>query len=201
MHPIRAVLVTLSALAVLLPSPLAAQASAAADLKEIQAYQLTVPAFKQVMVATRNMVAAMETDPRYQRITKLEAELKGLEDKDQPTAAESERIEKIVTEMDGIRSSMNIMGNDKSLSEIEAAAAKEPLVANALKSAGISARDYAKFMGAFFQSAVIQGMQKSGALKQIPKDVNPENLKFVDEHGAEFETFMKELEAFDRKQR
>jgi len=199
MHPIRAVLVTLSALIVLLPSALAAQGGAAADLKEIQAYQLTVPALKQVMVATRNLIVAMETDPRYQRITKLEAELKRLEDKDQPTAVESERIEKIVTEMESIRSSVNIMGNDKSLSEIEAAAAKEPLVANAFKAAGISARDYAKFIGAFFQAATLQGMQKSGAIKEIPKDVNPANLKFVEEHAAEFEAFMKELETFDRR--
>jgi hypothetical protein len=198
MHRIGVLLVNLSALIVLLPSALAAQ-GAAADLKEIQAYQLTVPALKQVMVATRNLMVAMETDPRYQRITKLEAELKRLEDKDQPTAAESERIEKIVTEMESIRSSINIMGNDKSLSEIEAAAAKEPLVANAFKTAGISARDYAKFMGAFLQAATIQGMQKSGAIKEVPKDVSPANLKFVEEHAAEFEAFMKDLEAFDRR--
>jgi hypothetical protein len=166
------------------PSALAAQIGAAGDLKEVQEYRLTEPALKQVMAATRNMLVAMKNDPRYQRLTKLEAELKTLDAKDQPTDADTKRMEKSVEE----------------LAEIEAAVAKEPLVANALKSAGISARDYAKFMGAFIQAAMIQGLQKDGAIKEIPKDVIPENVKFAKEHAAEFAAFMKELEAFETKE-
>jgi hypothetical protein len=182
------------------PSALAAQIGAAGDLKEVQEYRLTEPALKQVMAATRNMLVAMKNDPRYQRLTKLEAELKTLDAKDQPTDADTKRMEKIVEELESIRASTNVLGNDRSLAEIEAAVAKEPLVANALKSAGISARDYAKFMGAFIQAAMIQGLQKDGAIKEIPKDLIPENVKFAKEHAAEFAAFMKELEAFETKE-
>ena len=185
---------------VLLPSVLSGQIGAPGDLKEIQEYRLTVPALKQVMAATRNLIVAMNTDPRYQRIRKLEAELKQLEEKDQPSEADTKRIEKIVAEMNSIRSSTNIIGTDRSLSEIEAAAAKEPLVANALKTAGITARDYAKFMAAFIQASMIQALQKQGAIKEPPKDVNPENVKFAQDHQAEFEAFMKRLEELDTKE-
>ena len=66
--------------------------------------------------------------------------------------------------------------------------------------AGITARDYAKFMAAFMQASMIQALQKQGAIKEPPKDVNPENVKFAQDHQAEFEAFMKRLEELDTKE-
>jgi hypothetical protein len=185
---------------VLVPSALAAQAGADADLKEIQAYRLTVPALKQVMTATRNIVVAMKSDPRYQRMSKLEAEATRLEEKDNLTEAETDRLQKITEEIDDIESGFNVVGGNQSLSDIEAAAAKEPLVGNAFKAAGISARDYAKFMAAFLQASMIQGLQQAGTIKELPKEVNRENIKFIEDHQVEFAAFMKELDALDKKE-
>jgi regulator of protease activity HflC (stomatin/prohibitin superfamily) len=189
--------VIFAALFVAISPALGAQATDA-DLKEIQAYRLTVPAFKQVMAATRNLIAAMRDDPRYQRLTKLEAEAERLEEKSERTDAESDRLQKVRDEIDSIESSFNVVEGNQSLSDIEAAAAKEPLVANAFKAAGISARDYAKFMGAFLQATMIQSLRKAGTIKELPKDVNQENVKFVAEHQSEFSTFMSELEALEK---
>src|SRR5215207_9416962 len=65
----------------------------------------------------------------------------------------------------------NVIG--KSLTDIERAIEKEPLVVNALKQAGISAREYAKFMVVFFQTSMLQNMLKSGAVKEAPATANP----------------------------
>jgi hypothetical protein len=177
-----------------------AQVPATPDAKEIQSYTLTVSAMKQVMTATRNMLAAAKSDPRYQRLQKLEAEAKALSEKEEPTDADTERLEKIQEEMDAARSGLNFMSGNKSLDEIEAAIKKEPIAVKAMQSAGIAPRDYAKFFAAFLQASFIHGFQKSGMLKEMPKEANPENVKFVEQHAGEFEAFMKELQAFAGKQ-
>jgi hypothetical protein len=132
-----------------------------ADLKEIQAYKLTTPAMKQVVTATRHMIAAAKDDGET-----------------------AKRLQGSVA---------NVIG--KSLTEIERAIEKEPLVAAALKKAGITAREYAKFMVVFFQSSMMHNMHKSGAVKELPPTANMDNLKFVETHQAEFTALMAEFQA------
>jgi hypothetical protein len=45
---------------------------------------------------------------------------------------------------------------------------------------------------------MIQSLRKAGTIKELPKDVNQENVKFVAEHQSEFSAFMSELEALER---
>ena len=59
----------------------------------------------------------------------------------------------------------------------------------------MSARDYSVFTLVLFQSALTAGLKKSGLLKELPKEVNPENVKFVEEHEKELEAMRRELEA------
>jgi hypothetical protein len=91
----------------------------------------------------------------------------------------------------------------QSLTDIEAAIRREPIMAGALKSAGMSPRDYAKFALAFFQAAMVSGMQKSGMVKEIPKEleakINLENIKFVEAHDAEIKALMAELQAASKQ--
>lgn len=85
----------------------------------------------------------------------------------------------------------------KTLSDIETALRREPMMQKALASAGMTPREYAKFSLAFFQAAMIHGLQKSGMVKPIPKDleatVNLENIKFFDTHQAEIAALMAEF--------
>ncbi|HEY7446946.1 MAG TPA: hypothetical protein VH702_02300 [Vicinamibacterales bacterium] len=191
-----------AALSVALSPVLAAQSNEA-DFKEIQAYRLTMPAFKQVMAATRNLLTGIKNDPRFQRLEQLEAEVEELEDKSDRTAAESDRLDKLKDEIRSIEASVRVLGAAaaaESLSDIDAAAQKDPMMAAAFKSAGISARDYAKFMGAYLQATMIENLRKSGTLKELPKNVNLDNVRFVAEHQAEFEQFIDELEALEKKE-
>jgi hypothetical protein len=193
----------------LFTSPAVAQTAVDSDVKEIRDYNLSIPVFKQVVLATRNMVEAMKKDPRYGQWAKLSAEVKALEaalaEKEEPTEAETARLEKLQQELERLEDSRpNIMGSDtKTLAQMEAQIQKEPLIANALKGAGLTGREYAKFMLAFFQAGMIHGMQKGGMIKEIPKDlaasVNPANVKFFEQNEAEITSLMKELEALTKE--
>jgi len=177
----------------------AAQAAVNPDVGEITSYKLTLPVLKQVVTATRNLITAMPSDPRFQRVQKLKAEMETLGKKEEPTDAEMQRMQKLNEEIDQISESANILGGNKSLAEIDAAANKDPLVSAALKSAGISAREFAKFFGAFMQASMLHGFQKAGTIKELPKEANLDNIKFVEQHSKEIEAFMKEMQELGKK--
>ena len=169
------------------------------DYKEVVAYRLTMPTVQKMAQATRNFATAIRNDPRFKRQQALEAELKKLQEKDDPTEADTARIEKIEAELEQLEESSGMsMTEAKTLSDMAAAINKEPIVAKALADAGVDAREYAKFMLAYFQAAMVHGMMKSGLVKEIPKDlaasVNMDNVKFVAEHEKEFEALTKEFE-------
>ena len=164
------------------------------DLKEIVAYRLTLPALQKVMQASTNMAEAAKRDPRYLKQAAVKAEIDKLEAKDDLTDAEEERLEKLRSDLEQLeQANPNVADNTKTLSEMAAAIEREPLAAKALASAGISAREYAKFMLAYFQAGMVAGMMKQGLIKEVPKDlaatVNMDNVAFVREHEAEFEAF------------
>lgn len=182
---------------------LPAHAQVDADKKEIQTYRLTMESLNQFAAVTRNMVTAMKADPRFGQVMKLRAEQERLQTKDELTEAEEQRIEKLDEEIDALESALPDLAMNaseaKTLSEMEAALRKEPIMAKALGSAGMSPRDYAKFTLAFFQAAMVHGMQKAGHLKEIPKDlqasINMENLAFMETHQAEIAKVMADLQA------
>ena len=170
------------------------------DYKEIVAYRLTLPTVQKMGQATRNMAEAIKNDPRFKRQQALEAELKKIEEKDNPAEADRARIEKLQQEIEELENSSGLSSeNTKTLSDMANAIKKEPAIAKALADAGVDAREYAKFMLAYFQAAMVHGMMTSGLVKGVPKElaasVNMENVKFVAEHEKEFEAFGKEMQA------
>jgi DNA repair exonuclease SbcCD ATPase subunit len=180
-----------------------AQATLDADAKELRSYTLTTTALKQFAAATRNMMTAAKADPRFQEMAKLKAEVEKLEAKEEPTEADEARLEALNAQIEALEAKLPNMNMAdarlKTLSDIEAAIKKEPLVLNALNSAGMAPRDYAKFALAFFQAAMLHGMQKSGMIKEVPKDlqatVNMDNVKFIEANQAEISALMAEFQA------
>ena len=186
---------------------IAAQAALDPDEKELRSYALTTASMKQFVAATRAMMTAAKADPRYAEVMKLEAEIDKLEAKEEPSDADYERLEKLNAQLEALKDKLPQVNmadaNLKSLTDIENAIKSEPLMANALKSAGMSPRDYAKFTLAFFQAAMIHGMQKSGLVKEVPKDlqatVNMANVKFIQDNEAEINALMAEFKAASKQ--
>jgi hypothetical protein len=57
-------------------------------------------------------------------------------------------------------------------------------------------------MMASLMAGIVAGFQQSGKIKDVPTElsasINPENIKFMQEHGAELEQMQKETEAFTK---
>ena len=183
-HSITALILT----GALSTSSPAAQATLQADrdMKEIASYRLSMDTVKKVDAAMRAMFDEMARDPRFQASIKLEAELKALNEKEERTEAEDRRIEELERERETMRSENPFnLDSANTLSEMEAQVQKVPPMANALRSAGLTPREYSKFMLAMLQAGMAAGMKKSGLIKELPKDFPAENVKFIEDHEAE----------------
>ena len=177
----------------------------AADSKELASYRLTMDTFQKVNTMMRALAEEMQKDPKVRALMKTEAEIEALEKKDDLSDAESERLDKLrelqEQQEQAVEASqpegMNL-NNASTLDEMEAGIRKVPQAMAALTRAGLTPREYSKFMIATLQAGMVAGLQKQGLLKELPpelKEINPENIKFMNEHGAELEAMGKELEA------
>ena len=81
------------------------------------------------------------------------------------------------------------VGDAKTLSDMEKKINAVPVMATALKQEGMSARDYAKFTMAMMQASfALIGKQmsaKTGKPFQLPAEINPANVTFVEQHQAD----------------
>jgi hypothetical protein len=198
---------TLCALAIvvsLVPAPApqaaaAAKAQADADMKELASYTLTMETLNKVDRVMQRVAAEMRKDPKVIETTKLQAELKTLTDKDEPTEAEDKRKDAIRERLQTLESSsekdsMNL-ADAQNLNSMAAKIQSIPVAASALRAEGMAPREYSKFMLAMMQAGLAAGMQKAGLLKTTPEGTNPANIKFLIEHEAELQKMQKAWEA------
>lgn len=173
-----------------------------ADAKEIASYRLTMESYRKLVVVYRELADEAKKDPNYQELRKVEAELETLQKKDEPSDADSERIEALSARRQQLNETLDKPGRSlsdtASLDEMAAEINKEPRFADALAKAGMSAREFSKFTLAMFGAAFAASAQKAGMLKELPKEVNPDNVKFILEHEAELQKLQEEMKAFEK---
>ena len=175
------------ALAVSFALPATARAQSDADARELAAYRLSMDALRKVDAAMQVMAEEMKNDPKFQAHARLNAEIEALEKKDERTEAEDAQLEELRTKLGALEDETPAILNDaKTLGEMEASIAKFPPLAKGLRAAGMPPREYAKFMMALIQAGMAAGMKKQGLIKELPKDVPPENVRFMEEHEADF---------------
>lgn len=190
------------AAALLAVAPATAQPSSTdPDIKELSSYRLTKTTLDKVLNVNRAMVRQMMHEPKYQAALKLEAEVEALRSQGTLTDEEAERLEALEARQDEMADDIDnpLGGDSKSLGEMEARIQKFPPLMQALQKEGLTAREYGKFWMAFIQAAFAQGFQKAGMLKELPPEINPENVQFIEQHAAEIAALQKEFEALERK--
>jgi hypothetical protein len=172
-----------------------------ADAREIASYRLTTGALAKVVNVNRSLVRQMSQDPVMREALKVQAEISALERNEAPTEADEKRLQELRSRQDQLEDSIEnpLAGDAKTLSEMEARIRKYPPLLHALKAEGMPPRDYAKFWLAFIQAAFAQGFRKSGMLKELPRGVSPENVKFIEDHAEEIAALQKELDALGRE--
>lgn len=170
--------------------------SAEGDRRELDAYRLTMPKVRQMNAAYGALFKALHDDPQFQALQRAREELSALERKEELTAADEERIAELETEIeDAEGSGVPDIGEHQSLSDMVEAIESQPRLAAAIRSAGLSPREFAKIQLSLFQAMFAYGFLKSGTLKELPAEVPEENVTFVKEHEQELMAMAKQWEA------
>jgi hypothetical protein len=195
--PSRSLLPAFLTLAVICSAAIDAAAQSA-DEKALAAYRLNMATVRKVAAATQAFAAEQAKDPKVQALTKLRAEIKALEDKDELTDAESEKLDKLREREEALEQEIDAANDGTSpndsqtLADMEAGIKKVPQAVAILAREGITPREYTLCMMALLQSAMIEGFSQGKAdLNNLPAGVNPENVRFVREHKAELEALQK----------
>jgi hypothetical protein len=172
-----------------------------ADAKEIASYRLTMDAVNKMAVAMRAAAEEAKKDPTYQEVDRVKTELEALRKKEEPSEAEQARIEELSTRQAALEQQIEgpgLFNNANTLDDMEKAVRRQPLLSGALAKAGMSPREFAKFTSAMVAASFAAGMQKSGMLKELPKDVNADNVKFIIEHEAELQKLQQEMKGSEK---
>lgn len=182
-------LVLVALLTVFVPVVALAQ-SDDADSREVQAYRLTMPKLRQLNQAGLDAAKLREADPKYSGLAQKKKELKALQEKTDLTAAEQDRLDLLEREISEAEDGSDDAegASTKSLRDMAHQIEADPVFSSALRKAGLPAREAAVMMLALFQAGFTAGMLESGTIKQIPKTVNAENVKFYQANKAELES-------------
>jgi len=167
-----------------------------ADQRELQAYRLTIPKVRQMNEAYGALFKALHEDPQFQSLQKAREELSELEAKDNLTAEDEQRIAELETEIEeAADSAVPDIAEQQSLSEMVAAIESQPRLAAAIRSAGLTPREFAKIQLSLFQAMFAYGFLKAGTIKELPAEVSKENVDFVRENEQELMAMAKQWQA------
>lgn len=199
MQKLLRILALASALAAFAAPRLAAQKESALDDKELKSYRLTMATVKKFENAVEALANWAKNDPQTQANIRMQAAIDSLREKEELTEAEEERLEKLEQQ----RASMgekedDETSDDPSIDDIAAAIAKMPPVANALRRAGLTSREYVVMSLALFEAQAYVSLKQQGLITEIPKDANTANVKFVQDNAAVLKLLYEKLEKVNK---
>src|SRR5438105_3108927 len=107
------------------------------DMAELAAYRLNTATLQKVLVATQAFGQALESDPKYKTFMAAQKELKALQAKDDPTAADEARIEALEQQLEQMSNAMDDGGDAQTLADMERKIVAMPHMPDALARAGL----------------------------------------------------------------
>ncbi len=123
--------------------------------RELAGYRLTQPVFERFGHASRLIAAATRDDPRFD---------------------ESPLFTRDVA----------VLGDAPAMAaELDARLRGEPALADALRTAGLTSREYTTFALGLVAARLAHGFVAAGVLRSVPAGVAADNVAFVERHQAE----------------
>lgn len=177
------------------------------DAAEMKAYRLTMDGIRKMATAGEAMMKAIETDPRYKAEQALKQEIEALQKKDELTAAEEKKLEDLRAKLDEQEEKDDPDSDDnngQSLDDMARRIESVPEMAKAIRSAGITPREYSLISLVTFQAMMVHGFQKVAANKELPPELTAtvlaDNIKFVRDNEAEITRLLDRLKPPGKKQ-
>lgn len=172
------------------------------DVQELRSYRLTMPKVRQMAAATLAYAQAQSRDPRVRARRQREKELTALESKPEArlTVAELKRLEELRAKLEAEDADAARRGDDgepKTLGDMARRIDREPDLASAIRTAGLTTREYSLVTLSFFNAMFAHGMKKAGTIKDVPADILPENLAFIQSNEAELNQIFAQLQAYE----
>jgi hypothetical protein len=168
----------------------AAEAQVDPDVQEVRDYRLSMDVVRKIANANKAAAAALAKDPGRQQLAKKKAELAALEEKEEPTEADQERMAALEDEIDRLEESdeaeLNLL-DAQTISEMARRIDAVPALSTAVRSADLTTREYATAQLALLQTGLAYGLMKLGHRKQPPEGISQHNLDFMRQHEAEIE--------------
>ena len=167
------------------------------DAAEIKSYRLTMDGIRKLAAAGEAMQKAIAEDPRFKAEQALKKEIEALEKKDELTDAETKRLEELQGKLEEMESKNDKDSNPETLDQMAKQIESEPAMAKAIRSAGLTPREYSLMSLVTFQAMMAHGMQNQYGSKELPKEfqgtVLEDNIKFVAQNEAEITRLLEKL--------
>jgi hypothetical protein len=167
---------------------LQASAETDADLLEIRNHRLTLDGIRQLGDIYKRVAREAGEHPKAKQLADVEAKLATLTEKEELTEAEEERMNVLTEQIARIKAEMEAtddLSDAKTLSEMVKKIEATPALARAVRAGGMTPRQFATAQMALAQSLMAYGFQKSGMVKELPKEVSKENVEFLRAHEEE----------------
>jgi len=136
----------------------------------------------------------------------LKQEIETLEKKDELTAAEEKRLEDLRTKLEEQEEKNDRESGDNNAQTLDDMARRiesVPEMGKAIRSAGLTPREYSLISLVTMQSMMVHGFQKAAGGKELPKEVAgtvlEDNIKFVAANEAEIMRLLEKLKASEKK--
>jgi vacuolar-type H+-ATPase subunit I/STV1 len=159
------------------------------DQKELAAYALTMPTVRKVAAVMQRLNDLESKNPKVQELAKVRAEIEALEQKDELTEADEQRLERLREREEVLDEEIDRetgAGDASSIDDIVKRVESQLEARAALAQEGLTAREFAKTFLALLQAAMVKGFSQGQVdMAKLPAGINPENIKFVEEHEKE----------------
>jgi|HubBroStandDraft_6_1064221.scaffolds.fasta_scaffold1180497_1 hypothetical protein len=105
--------------------------------------------------------------------------------------AASKALVKLSHDNPDLEKDMESQSDARTIQDAVRTTEKYPAVTAAIKSAGLTTRDFVVMTGTLMGAEMAVGMKKQGQIKQYPPSVSPENAAFVEQNWDRLNAMMK----------
>jgi hypothetical protein len=105
--------------------------------------------------------------------------------------AASKALVKLSHDNPGLEKEMESQQDAITIEQAVKTTEKYPAVTAAIKSAGLTTRDFVVMTGTLMGAEMAVGMKKQGRINQYPPSVSPENIAFVEQNWDKLNAMMK----------
>jgi hypothetical protein len=189
-------------LALLVATALVASAGAqtlSADEKALASYKLTMPTVTKVAAVIRTLGDEATPDPKMLELAKIGADVEAIRKKGELSKADEARIAKFEERAQVLGKEIERTlegGNPQTIAGMEAHVRAQPAAMKKLASEKLAPREFATCYLALFQATIVHGFLERGKIDmaKLPAGINPENIKFVQEHEKELAALQGDLQ-------